>query len=61
MLPFNNQNIIGLPVDEYRASSPASTIELSEDSRPISPISTIILSSDGDETYDAEEVGELNF
>ena len=54
MLPFNNQNIIGLPVDEYRASSPASTIELSEDSRPISPISTIIFSSDGDETYDAE-------
>ena len=57
MLPFNNQNIIGLPVDENRAPSPASTIKLSEDSRPISPISTIILSSDGDETYDAEEVG----
>ena len=57
MHPFNIQNIIGLQDEESRASSPASTIELSSDSRSSTSISVITLSSDDDETRDAEEVG----
>ena len=58
MLPFNIQNLLGLPFEESRAESTASTIELSEDSRAPSPSRTITLSSD-DEIVDVEEVGKV--
>ena len=59
MFPFNIQNILGLPEEESRTSSPASTIELSSDSRGSASISVITLSSDDEETRDAEEVGKI--
>ena len=57
MLPFNIQNLLGLPIEESRATSPTSTIELSEDSRSPSPSGTITLSSD-EENVDVDEVGK---
>ena len=62
MHPFNIQNLLGLPAEGFRAPSPASTIELSDDSRMPSPNPTIILSSDDEEEYeicDMEEVGKV--
>ena len=58
MHPFSIQNILGLPEEESRAASPASTIELSSDSRSSASSAVITLSSDDDETLDAEEVGK---
>ena len=59
MHPFNIQNILGLPEDESRASSPDSTIELSSESRGSTSDGTITLSSDDEETLDAEKVGKV--
>ena len=62
MHPFSIQNILGLPADEFRAQSPASTIELSDDSRSPSPNPTIVLSSDDEEEHETckmEEVGKV--
>ena len=60
MHPFTIQNLLGLPADEFRAQSPASTIELSDDSP--SPNPTIVLSSDDEEEHETcnmEEVGKV--
>ena len=62
MHQFNIQNLLGLPADEFRAQSPVSTIELSDDSRSPSPNPTIILSSDDEEEHETcnmEEVGKV--
>ena len=60
MQPFTIQSLLGLPNEESRAASPASTLDLSDNSRTPSPTGTIVLSSDyEDETWDAEEVGKV--
>ena len=59
MHPFSIQNILGLPVEESRAASPASTIELSEDSRSPSPNPTIVLLSDDAEEYETWNMEEV--